>query len=441
MTTEASIRVVDRIIQVLDHLGVRRTHIAGAMPGDWQALVTAFTDRVASLSLICPTALAAGSVKSMATRLLLVHGDRGPIVDRVSAAARQIPEATVVTLPHYAGLPFSDVAAERRDQVGVALVDFLRRMELVASSALTLTHESGELAGISYRVAGSGPPLVLLPLALAPSQWEPLLPQLSQHFTTIALGGPHLGYMPVLEGRGQASGYVRIVRNLIDEVALRPGEAILDAGCGSGVLDRWLAEHTNGAHTITALDINRYLLREAETLVRKTGLEHIITFAEGSAEALPFHDNHFDVSLSLTVMEEGDADQMLAELIRVTKPGGRIGAIVRGDDCPALVTPRVRPEIEVKAARAVAAGVVERGCADTSLYRRFHAAGLVGVRKLPQLAVYDESDMMAEFYQSRIMGVLSPGEADEWQTATAKAQRERGFVIAVPHHCAVGTKP
>jgi SAM-dependent methyltransferase len=441
MTAEVSVRVVDRIIQVLDHLGVQRAHIAGAMPGDWQALGTAFTDRVASLSLVCPTALAAGAVRSMAARLLLVHGDHGPIVDRVRAAAVQIPEATVVTLPGYAGLPFSDVAAERRDQVGVALVDFLRRMEAVASSALTLTHEYGELAGISYRIQGSGPPLVLLPLALAPSQWEPLLPQLSQHFTTITLGGPHLGYMPVLEGRGQASGYVRIVRNLIDEVALQPGEAILDAGCGSGVLDRWLAGHTNRAHTITALDINRYLLREAEMLVHKIGLEHVITFEEGSAEALPFHDNRFDVSLSLTVMEEGDADQMLAELVRVTKPGGRIAAIVRGDDCPALLTPRVRPEIEAKAARAVGAGVVERGCADASLYRRFHAAGLVGVRKFPQLAVYDESDLMAEFYQNRIMSVLSPGEVEEWEAATTKAKDEQGFVIAVTHHCAVGIKP
>jgi hypothetical protein len=34
---------------------------------------------------------------------------------------------------------------------------------------------------------------------------------------------------------------------------------------------------------------------------------------------------------------------------------------------------------------------VERGCADGSLYRRFHDAGLIGVRKFPQLAVYDES--------------------------------------------------
>jgi SAM-dependent methyltransferase len=442
MTTEAPIQVADRIIQVLGQLGIQRAHIVGALPGDWEGLATAFADRIASLSLVCPTAVAPSALRSIAQRVLVLHGDGGPIADRVRAAVGQIAEATVVELPNYPGLPFADIAVERRDQLSVALFDFLRRMEPNAGDAVALPHEFGELADISYRIQGSGPPLVLLPLAFARSQWEPLLPQLSQHFATVTLGGPHLGYMPILESRGQASGYLRIVRNLLEEVALRPGEVILDAGCGSGVLDRWLAEYTSRAHAITALDINRYLLREAEMLVRKNGLEHIITFTEGSAEALPFPENNFDVSLSLTVMEAGDADRMLAELTRVTKPGGRIAAIVRADDCPALLTPRLRPEVEAKAVRAVSAGVVERGCADVSLYRRFHAAGLVGVRKFPQLAAYEESDIvMAKFYQSRIVSVLSPDQVEEWQAAANTAQDERGFLIAVPHHCAVGTKP
>jgi len=35
---------------------------------------------------------------------------------------------------------------------------------------------------------------------------------------------------------------------------------------------------------------------------------------------------------------------------------------------------------------------------------------------------------------------LNPGEVEEWQAAATKAQDERSFVVAVPHHCAVGTK-
>jgi len=48
----------------------------------------------------------------------------------------------------------------------------------------------------------------------------------------------------------------------------------------------------------------------------------------------PLAANSVDVALSCTVMEEGDADRMLGELVRVTRPGGRVGAIVRALDMP-----------------------------------------------------------------------------------------------------------
>jgi SAM-dependent methyltransferase len=269
-----------------------------------------------------------------------------------------------VTLADYPGLPFADVAAERGDEIGARLLSFMARLDQDRStSSVVLGPESGEVAGISYRIQGSGPPLVLLPLSLAPSQWDPLLPRLREHYCTIVLGGPHLGIMPILEGRGQAPGYLRIVRNVLQEVALRPGERVLEAGCGSAVIARWLAEHTQRAHPITAGDINRYLLREAANLVRRDGLQDVITLREGNAEALPFGENSFDVALSVTVMEEGDADRILSELVRVIRPGGRVAAIVRGDDCPALLSLPLRAEVHAKAARAVAAGVVDRGLA------------------------------------------------------------------------------
>jgi cyclopropane fatty-acyl-phospholipid synthase-like methyltransferase len=48
---------------------------------------------------------------------------------------------------------------------------------------------------------------------------------------------------------------------------LRPDEVVLEVGCGSGVLDRWLARYTK-ANRIIGVDVNRYLLREAKALAR-----------------------------------------------------------------------------------------------------------------------------------------------------------------------------
>lgn len=52
-------------------------------------------------------------------------------------------------------------------------------------------------------------------------------------------------------------------------------------------------------------------------------MEGVIGFREGSAEALPFQDTSFDVSVSFSVIQLVDANQMLAEMVRVTKLGGK----------------------------------------------------------------------------------------------------------------------
>jgi SAM-dependent methyltransferase len=412
------------------------------VPGDWRGLATAHADRIASLSLVCPIGIDP-ALAAVASRAQVIHGDQGPIAERARAAVGRMPEVALVTLAGYAGLVWSDVCAERGGEMVPALLDFVRRMEgKHPAGARPLTPGAGEVAGLAYRVQGSGPPLVLLPLGLSPSQWEPLLAQLGRHCCTIVLAGPHLGMVPLLEGRGQAPGYSRMVRNLVQEIGLRPGERMVEIGCGTGVHTRWLAGHTAGANSITAVDINRYLLQEAQALARAAGLQGVITFQEGNGLALPLPDGGFDVTLSLTVLEEGHADRMLAELVRVTRPGGRVAAIVRGEDWPTQISLALPDELRSRVAKAMGAGVGEGGCADASLYRRFKAAGLTDVRTLPQLAVFDDpGHLLVQYYQSRALGVLTAGEAQEWHAAMAQARAQGSFVLAVPHHCAVGTRP
>jgi ubiquinone/menaquinone biosynthesis C-methylase UbiE len=234
-----------------------------------------------------------------------------------------------------------------------------------------------------------------------------------------------------------------MMRNLVQEIGLRAGERVVEIGCGTGVLTRWLAGHTAGANSITAVDVNRYLLQEAQALARAAGLQGVITFQEGNGLALPLPDGGFDVTLSLTVLEEGDADRMLAELVRITRPGGgRVAAIVRGEDWPIQISLALSDELRARAAKAMGAGVTEGGCADASLYQRFKTAGLTDVRTLPQFAVYDDpGHLLVQYYQSRALGVLTPGEAQTWHAAMAQARAAETFVLAVPHHCAVGTRP
>jgi SAM-dependent methyltransferase len=223
------------------------------------------------------------------------------------------------------------------------MLTFLDRYP-VATVALPET--AGEVAGISYRIRGAGPPLVLIPLMLAPAQWEPLLPTLTAHYCTISLGGPRLGVVGLLEARGR-SAYLTVVRNVLDVAAIQPGETVLEVGGGSGVVLREIARRT-GASRIVDVDISPYLLREAAALADQAGFTGRMEFREGSAEAIPLADDSVDVALSFTVLEEGDADRMLAELVRVTRPGGRVAVIVRAIDMPAWVSMSLGAEILAK---------------------------------------------------------------------------------------------
>ncbi|MGH8069878.1 MAG: methyltransferase domain-containing protein, partial [Candidatus Entotheonellia bacterium] len=212
-----------------------------------------------------------------------------------------------------------------------------------------------------------------------------------------------------------------------------------DVGRGTGVLDRWLVRRTDGKNRIFAMDIHRTLLHEAMALARQEEQKGLVTFQAGNAEALPFRDNAFDVVLSSTVMELLDADQMLREMIRITKPGGRVGVVVRAVDLHSVVNLPLRADLKMKV-EALPNGLAgERGCADVSLYRRFREADLDDMQMFPQLATYHGRSHI-HAVQDRIMAVLSPTEADEWRVAQDQAEADGTFFIALPFHCAVGTK-
>ena len=441
--TTADLSVADRLAHVLDHLGIERAHFAASMLADVTGLVLTHPERIASLTLICPPRLDPSSLRALGARLLIIAGDQGRPATMVRQAVTSLREATVVWLPGYFSPPWADAVADCTTDIESALLNLLSRDQPQPPQDRTVPGGlSGAVAGITYRIQeGDGPHLVLLPLGLASSQWDPLLFNLSRRYRTVTLGGPELGFLAMLESRGRSAGYLSVVRGVIDMLQLRPGEVILEVGCGSGVLDRWLAQYTMQANRIIGVDVNRYLLREATTLAMKEGLGDIIAFQDGDAEALPFPDNHVDVALSFTVLEEGNADRMLAELVRVTKPGGRVAAMVRALDIPWVVNVPLQPDVKAKV--EMPRGFVgAEGCADASLYRRFREAGLIGVRMGPQFATFEQPHTpQAQFAYGAILAALNAAETQEWHVGLAQAVANGTYFIAQPFHCAVGTKP
>lgn len=101
-----------------------------------------------------------------------------------------------------------------------------------------------------------------------------------------------------------------------DTVHLLPGETALDLAAGTGTSSAAIA--ARGGHVV-ACDFSLGMLREG----RRTRLQ--TTFVAGDALRLPFADKAFDaVTISFGLRNLNEMDAGLTEMLRVTKPGGRL---------------------------------------------------------------------------------------------------------------------
>jgi SAM-dependent methyltransferase len=104
-------------------------------------------------------------------------------------------------------------------------------------------------------------------------------------------------------------------------IDIHPGQRVLDVAAGSG--NAALAAARRSAR-VTATDFVPRLLQAAARRARAEGLE--LETREADAQSLPFPDGAFDVVLStFGVMFAPDQARAAAELLRVCRPGGRIG--------------------------------------------------------------------------------------------------------------------
>ena len=108
---------------------------------------------------------------------------------------------------------------------------------------------------------------------------------------------------------------------LCEALDIRAGQKVLDVAAGNGNVSlaaarRWC--------DVIATDYDPALLDRARERADAERLD--IEFREADAEALPFPNNAFDVVVStFGVMFTPDQDQAAAEMLRVCRPGGRIG--------------------------------------------------------------------------------------------------------------------
>ena len=120
----------------------------------------------------------------------------------------------------------------------------------------------------------------------------------------------------------------RLTDLLIERLELRPGQRMLDVGCGIGTPALRLAGTVEA--DITGVTINLGQAREANARAAAAGLSHRVKFDHADAMALPYPDASFDAAWAFESLLHMDRSRALAEMKRVLRPGGRL---VIADTC------------------------------------------------------------------------------------------------------------
>jgi hypothetical protein len=110
----------------------------------------------------------------------------------------------------------------------------------------------------------------------------------------------------------------------------------------------------------------------------------------------------------------------------VTKPGGRVGVIVRAIDRGCWVNlpldPGLKAKVEIPG--MIGGGMSPQGCADARLYTLFHAIGLTGLRGFPQLVAVRPGSLRLPRYQQQILKALNLAETETWHATVAQAESD-----------------
>jgi ubiquinone/menaquinone biosynthesis C-methylase UbiE len=195
-----------------------------------------------------------------------------------------------------------------------------------------------------------------------------------------------------------------VADELVARAGLRPGDDVLDVGCGAGAVTIRCAEAVAPGGRVTSLDLSDAMLRRTAAEAAARGFGHVLT-RRGDASRPPFAPGSFDAVLaSLVLYLLPDAGQALRNWLDVLKPDGTLGF-----SWGARPDPRWSPVFAAVDAFAKAAGFesyVRRLGSPDELTAQLAALGYTGI----EVAV-------------RTIDVHYTGPRQWWQASWAEAPR------------------
>jgi len=132
------------------------------------------------------------------------------------------------------------------------------------------------------------------------------------------------GQAEAFEDRTRHFGQAEVMAWMSANTPAEPTDVVLEVAAGTALFGRAIAERVAA---IVAVDLTPEMLREGKAAADADGIGNLV-FQVGDATSLPFLDASFDRTISrLSIHHFDDASVPLAEMVRVTRPGGTVTVI------------------------------------------------------------------------------------------------------------------
>ena len=220
----------------------------------------------------------------------------------------------------------------------------------------------------------------------------------------------------------------------LDGLGLRPGESVLDVGCGTGLLLQLMSNEVGDSGQASGLDFSDDMLELARQRCDK--LSNVRLY-QGSADNLEFESESFDVATcTQTLLYVDLVEQALGEIYRVLKPKGRI-AVVETDWRGLVLNSRDKDLTR----RMVDAWDTDMASPNlpARLIPLLKLTGFSAIRVTPIPVLntsYDENNysasMLKWFVESALkQGVITRQESDQWQEQMHQISKQDAYFFCV----------
>jgi ubiquinone/menaquinone biosynthesis C-methylase UbiE len=116
----------------------------------------------------------------------------------------------------------------------------------------------------------------------------------------------------------------------LDCLQIKSGESVLEIGFGTGHCLLRTAGSVGDQGIVCGIDISAGMVRKSRKRLETAALLNRVTLCRGDAAGLPFGNQAFDVafiSFTLELFDSPEIPEVLSEVKRVLKPGGRLGIV------------------------------------------------------------------------------------------------------------------